>query len=276
MSHSISQNIFRFISTTCRDLAGSRANPTVYLGRRRFHSPLSRTDAQIEASRVNGAKSQGPITPEGKQRSSQNAVKHGLSARTVVLCNEDHALFEQLEQDYIDSLQPCTVLELHLVQHIAVAEWRVRRAWSIETGINDISIVQHKLQDDREHPRLDDDYRLALTQKRVESDVAPVQRATARLERARSRAMAEFHRLVKIRPAGAQPIQITRPDVSTTGRDPAQYLQPRNEPKPEPASAPPTPPEPEPCIVFPDLSQARRRRIRYTAFSAKTKMSKRT
>ncbi len=217
-----------------------------------------RSDAQIEASRINGAKSQGPITPEGKQISSQNAVKHGLSARTVVLCNEDHALFEQLEQDYIDSLQPCTVLELHLVQHVAVAEWRVRRAWSIETGINDISILQHRLQDDREHPRLDEDYRIALTQKRVEPDIAPVQRATARLERARSRALAEFHRLVKIRPAGAQPIQITRPDVSTTGRDPAQYLQPRNEPKPEPASPPQTlpkqesRPEPEPCIVFPD------------------------
>ena len=217
-----------------------------------------RSDAQIEASRINGAKSQGPITPEGKRISSQNAVKHGLSARTVVLCNEDHALFEQLEQDYIDSLQPCTVLELHLVQHVAVAEWRVRRAWSIETGINDISILQHKFQDDREHPRLDEDYRIALTQKRVESDVAPVQRATARLERARSRALAEFHRLVKIRPAGAQPIQIIRPDVSTTGRDPAQYLQPRNEPQPAPAIAPPTPPkresspEPEPCIVFPD------------------------
>ena len=213
-----------------------------------------RSDAQIEASRLNGAKSHGPITAEGKQRSSQNAVKHGLSARTVVLCNEDHALFDQLEQDYIDSLQPCTVLELHLVQHIAVAEWRVRRAWAVDTAINDISITRHKDQDDRENPCLDDDYRLALNQMRVEKDTSPLQRATARLERARSRAMAEFHRLRKIRPEGAQPIQITRPDVSTTGRDPAQYVQRQNQPKPQPIGAVSTPqssPQ-EPCLVFPD------------------------
>jgi len=192
-----------------------------------------RTKAQIEASRLNGAKSHGPVTPQGKQRSSQNAVKHGLSARTVVLCAENHDLFNQLEQDYIDSLQPTTVLELHLVQRIAVAEWRLRRAWAVSTAITDKCLDDHQAQDHRENGLCDNDFRLGLNQQRVHKELADVERAEARFERTQACAQAEFHRLRKLRPPDAQPIQVSRPDVSNTGRDPAQYVTyaPANEPE---------------------------------------------
>jgi hypothetical protein len=204
-----------------------------------------RTPAQIEASRLNGAKSHGPITPEGKQRSSQNAVKHGLTARTVVLCAENHELFEQLEQDYVDSLQPATILELHLVQRIAVAEWRLRRAWAVSTAITDKCLQDHKAQDDRENRDCDNDFRIGINQQRVHKELASVERAEARFERTQARALAEFHRLRKLRPPDAQPIQVSRPDVSTTGRDPAQYTSDPNQ------SNQPRPKEAEPCIVIP-------------------------
>ena len=173
-----------------------------------------RTDAQIEASRVNGAKSQGPVTAEGKQKSSQNAVKHGLSARTIVLCNEDHALFEQLEQDYIGSLTPTTALELHIVQRIAEAHWRMRRAWAVETALTD-----------RSNPRLDDDLRTAKAQEQVEKQIESVRRAVVGFERTQDSDLAEFHRLRKLRPPDAQPIRPIRPGVSNTGRDSTQPLQ---------------------------------------------------
>jgi len=159
------------------------------------------------------------------------------------------ALFEQVEQDYIDSFQPCTVFELHLIQHLAVAEWRVRRAWAIATAITDKCIVDHEAQDDREIGDCDADYRLGVNQKRVEKEVAAAERAEARFERTQARALAEFHRLRKLRPPDAQPIQITRPDVSTTGRDPAQCLATEDEPKPAPESV--AKPEAEPCIIIP-------------------------
>src|SRR5450755_3742064 len=207
-----------------------------------------RSEAQIEASRRNGAQSHGPVTPEGKQRSSQNAVKHGLTARTVVLCSENHELFEQLEQDYIDSLQPCTILELHLVQRIAVAEWRIRRAWAVETAITDHCLADHKAQDEREYADCDNDFRIGINQKRIDKELSSVQRAEARFERTQARALAEFHRLRKIRPPEAEPIQVSRPDVSTTGRDPAHYVSDPNQSN-EPA--PPAETQPEPCIVIP-------------------------
>ncbi|MBI1895996.1 MAG: hypothetical protein HYZ57_15230 [Acidobacteria bacterium] len=60
------------------------------------------TDKQREASRRNGAKSHGPITPEGKQRSAQNAATHALTARRMlVLANERFCEFEKMRRTYI-------------------------------------------------------------------------------------------------------------------------------------------------------------------------------
>ena len=50
------------------------------------------TDARSEASRRNGAKARGPKTEEGKARSAQNALKHGMRAQKyLVLRDEDGA-----------------------------------------------------------------------------------------------------------------------------------------------------------------------------------------
>jgi hypothetical protein len=51
---------------------------------------------QIESSRTNGAKSRGPVNTLGKAISSRNHTQPGLSAGTVVLRNEDPALFQAL------------------------------------------------------------------------------------------------------------------------------------------------------------------------------------
>jgi len=101
--------------------------------------------AKILASRLNGAKSRGPITAQGKKTSSLNALKHGLSAKTLVLSNENHSLFEKLQQTYIDSVQPTNSLELELTHTMVTAEWRLRRTWSVETALtNDMLLNRPK------------------------------------------------------------------------------------------------------------------------------------
>src|SRR5258708_6581000 len=68
--------------------------------------PNMPTEKQIEAARQNGAKSKGPKTPEGKQRSSQNATQHAMLAETLVLHNESNAEFQLTLDAYTQQYQP--------------------------------------------------------------------------------------------------------------------------------------------------------------------------
>jgi hypothetical protein len=200
-----------------------------------------RSEAQIRASRINGAKSRGPITAQGKRNSSMNALKHGLTARTVVLCNEDHALFEQLQQDYINSLQPTNAFELDLVQRMAVAQWRIRRAWAIETALTDVNMIENRHQDESNNPELDQDLRLGLTNKRVAKDLTQVHLCEARFERSHDRGFTLFQRLRKLRAPDALPIPSACQGVSTTGRNPSEYFKWKNDPNAALAAQPETP-----------------------------------
>ena len=92
--------------------------------------------ARAEASRKNGAKSRGPRTPEGKARSAQNALKHGMRAQKfLVLPDEDAAEFEALEAALVEELAPVGALQAVLARRVAVAAWRLARADRIETEL---------------------------------------------------------------------------------------------------------------------------------------------
>jgi hypothetical protein len=88
---------------------------------------------RIEASRANGARSLGPVTAEGKERSARNALRHGLLASTVVLEAEDGEEFQEALAALVARFQPADPVELGLVEEMAAAQWRKRRSWAIET-----------------------------------------------------------------------------------------------------------------------------------------------
>ena len=93
------------------------------------------TDAQRKANRQNAKKSTGPRTEEGKQRSSQNGLKHGLLARDAVMADEDPAEFDRQLQLLEENIFPKNAIEFALVRQIADAEWRIRRVARIEAGL---------------------------------------------------------------------------------------------------------------------------------------------
>jgi hypothetical protein len=93
---------------------------------------------QIEANRRNAHKSTGPTTDEGKQRSRCNAVRHGLTAETVIGALEDAEDYKAFEAVIIADYDAQTAVERELVLRLASVLWRLRRATTIETGLFEI------------------------------------------------------------------------------------------------------------------------------------------
>jgi hypothetical protein len=84
--------------------------------------------AQIQANRLNAQKSTGPRTPEGKERASQNAIKHGLLAREAVIQGEDPAEFELYREGMLQELAPDGAVETMLAERVVGLSWRLLRA----------------------------------------------------------------------------------------------------------------------------------------------------
>jgi hypothetical protein len=93
---------------------------------------------QIEANRRNACKSSGPITEEGKQRSRCNAVRHGLTAETVIGALEDAEDYKAFEAAIIADYDVQSAVERELVLRLASLLWRLRRATTMETGLFEI------------------------------------------------------------------------------------------------------------------------------------------
>jgi hypothetical protein len=96
------------------------------------------TYRQIEANRRNARHSTGPITEEGKLRSRQNAVRHGLTAETVIGALEDAEDYKAFEAAVIADYDAQSAVERELVLRLASLLWRIRRATTMETGLFEI------------------------------------------------------------------------------------------------------------------------------------------
>jgi hypothetical protein len=93
------------------------------------------TAAQILANRANSERSSGPKTESGKERSSQNSYKHGLTSSKVVLPGEDPAEYDAFRADILEQYQPANAIEQILVEELAAAGWRLNRSRAVETEI---------------------------------------------------------------------------------------------------------------------------------------------
>ena len=96
---------------------------------------MSVSDLKLVANRENATHSTGPRTPEGKERSSLNAVRHGLTGQVVVMPYEDLEAYNKFVADYIKDLHPNTEPEKQLAVDLANTVWKLNRAAAIENGI---------------------------------------------------------------------------------------------------------------------------------------------
>jgi hypothetical protein len=107
---------------------------------------------QIEANRRNALKSTGPRTDAGKQVARCNAVRHGLTAETVIGALEDAEDYQSFEAAITADYDAQSAVERELVLRLASVLWRLRRATTMETGLFEIQ-AEH-LQNYRENRQL--------------------------------------------------------------------------------------------------------------------------
>jgi hypothetical protein len=97
---------------------------------------------QIEANRRNARLSTGPCTEEGKIKSRQNALRHGLTAETIIGPLEDADDYAAFELAITADFEAQTAVERELVLRLASVLWRLRRATAIESGLFELQAGQ--------------------------------------------------------------------------------------------------------------------------------------
>ena len=91
------------------------------------------SEAQIAANQANARRSTGPVTPEGKARSARNALKHGLTARHLVIQPDEQAEFDELQAALLDEIDPRGALETLTFRELLHAAWNLQRLRRIES-----------------------------------------------------------------------------------------------------------------------------------------------
>ncbi|HEY3835550.1 MAG TPA: hypothetical protein VGL72_03225, partial [Bryobacteraceae bacterium] len=113
------------------------------------------TEKQLEANRANALKSTGPRTEAGKNRSSLNALRHGLTGHVVVLPNEDQEILRQFTAKIIADLDVQGDHELQLATTYATAMWNVQRAMAIQENLFTLGLMEEVAENlNIEHPEI--------------------------------------------------------------------------------------------------------------------------
>jgi hypothetical protein len=93
------------------------------------------TASRIDINRANAQHSTGPKTESGKQRSSMNALRHGLTSQVVVMPTEELEAYQLHLKSFTEEYDPQGATESNLVQALADASWRLNRVVALETNL---------------------------------------------------------------------------------------------------------------------------------------------
>jgi len=200
------------------------------------------SQAQIDAARRNGAKSNGPKTPEGKAISSANSLRHGMTAKGVLLTSEDPEAFHKLAAAYYVKFQPDDDVECDLIDEMVIAKWRQRRDWSNEAALFDLEMDRQTKKVDDQYQKIDHACRYALAFRALADESKSIQLFT-RYETSHRRSYYKaLTTLLQLR-AALKPA----PDP----------IQPPAQPEPSQTKTDPEPPENNLCETNPASTERR-------------------
>ena len=180
-------------------------------------------EARLLANRANAQLSTGPRTSEGKSISSLDAVKTGLTGRTVVLPTDDAAIYQRHILDYESEYQPEGLRERELVQSLADTAWRLQRIPRLEAALYAQGYLDFENAFEDHHPDLRRGMIELQAHLKYEKQLRNLQLQENRLHRRYEKEMAELRNLQKEREAKEEPLPTfvneaqTEPRTSVSG-----------------------------------------------------------
>jgi hypothetical protein len=147
---------------------------------------------RAENARRNGALSKGPTSPEGKARSSQNAITHGLTAEEAVVLNNENpeAWLRHLDQ-HLTRYRPQDEIETELVEDIAFCRWRLLRFRGVDTALWNLQMDEQSEEFAQRYKNSHELARLAFAF-RNDNNIVLASRYEGRLRRAYDRSIRTF------------------------------------------------------------------------------------
>ncbi len=165
-------------------------------GLRDFTSYMS-SAKQVEANRANALLSSGPTSSQGKAKVAHNALKTGLTGRTVLLPSDDVAAYQAHTERTFKLWSPEADEEKRLTQSLADTLWRLERVPSLEAGIYAIGRREFAAQFADEE---DESVRKAMIEAQIflsyRRDLNNLSVQEARLRRVYEKEEAELKRLI--------------------------------------------------------------------------------
>jgi hypothetical protein len=181
-------------------------------------------------ARLNGAKAAGTKSPAGIQKSSKNAIKHGLTSKMIVLTNESHPQFDELHLTYIETFQPANRVEMDLIDQMVASQWRLRRIWFMQTAALDLKMDQQEAEIAKKFHQIDQPTRLTVaftTLANEEKSLDLLLRYETTYTRLHQRAMST---LLRLRRDNQDNQQVNQIDENTPEQGTPEEL--RNDPPP--------------------------------------------
>jgi hypothetical protein len=155
---------------------------------------MSASPSQIAANQANAQKSTGPASAEGKQRSSLNALKTGLTG-TVLMPGEDAEAYRLHCKRFEDQSQPATSEEKELAQSLADLKWRLLRCSQLEHNLFALGRVEFAQTFDHEPEPVRSALIQAHTFRSYAKDLNNLSIQETRLDKRFQRELAELNRI---------------------------------------------------------------------------------
>ncbi len=161
--------------------------------KRRFSlAGMKASQAPPSQPRPNGAKSPGPSTPQAKTAILLNAIKHRLTAKSILLPGEDPAALKALADSLLGAHQPATDEEFLLLEELVANKWRIRRMWESEQSLVRVEMLRQKQAAEAEFQAAESDILYAVALQKLTDDsktLAHIHRQEVRYTRAADRAL---------------------------------------------------------------------------------------